>query len=491
MKKYITKENIFYLIIFIFFLTLSILMPLTGDDWGNYTIGKNGTLMNLINEAAGMYLVWEGRFISRIFINILTYHKIFFDIILALLMTSFTYISPRIIKIKNKTLVILLTTLIFLLFENSIFTQTVLWVAGSITYMFPTLLIFIYAYILFKYILKRKYKWYDYLFCICFSFFIPMFVENIGCAFVFANILLYLYELIKNKKKDKLLLFTTIFSIIGLIIMLLSPGSAQRAAMESEHLPLITSLIKGIVYFINYTFIKNTYLILLMSLVNIKLLRKNKSKNIIFYIFTIIGIILGLINLINDLGYSLLPSLIYFKNPYVNIYWIIYFLISIYIFIKNYSKNNNFYKLLLILLTGLCANAVMIIVPTWGGRTTLFTTILLTLFYIYLLDDLSKENKKLNIALIVFICLLIPIYSITYYNVYKFNKFQEKSINTQIKENKKEITIYTLPDKLACTLIPGAEYHINTYKVYYGIDNETTLIFAPSNWKYNIIFKGI
>ena len=75
MKKYLK-----YLLIFIFCLIIFCLSPISGDDWGNFLVGREG-IRRSFGVALGMYFDWEGRFISRVFINIFTYHKVLWNII--------------------------------------------------------------------------------------------------------------------------------------------------------------------------------------------------------------------------------------------------------------------------------------------------------------------------------------------------------------------------------------------------------------------------
>ena len=69
------KKYLPYLIVFTFFLIITTLSPIVGDDWNNYLIGKKGIYKSFTN-AVLYYNTWEGRFIGRILINILTYNKI-------------------------------------------------------------------------------------------------------------------------------------------------------------------------------------------------------------------------------------------------------------------------------------------------------------------------------------------------------------------------------------------------------------------------------
>ena len=77
MKKILKKEYILY---FFFFLIIMCLSPISGDDWGNYLVGEQG-IRHMVGNAIGMYFSWEGRFISRLLINILTYNKWLWNIV--------------------------------------------------------------------------------------------------------------------------------------------------------------------------------------------------------------------------------------------------------------------------------------------------------------------------------------------------------------------------------------------------------------------------
>lgn len=489
------RKIIFFTLIFIFFCTISFLMPLTGDDWGNYLIGINNDFYHRILQSIDMYFSWEGRLVSRILIYNLTCHKFLFNIILSLLITLSIYISGNLIKVKNKNLIYLMMFLAFLLLENTIFTQSILWVAGSITYMFPTLLTFIYLYIYFKYITKNtNYKWYIYLILGLFSLAMTMFVENIAIAFVFLNLLLNIFEYVKTKKINKLLLCNLILSSLGLLLMLVSPGSAQRAQTDKDVYSsgsFLFKIIIGYVRFINYTFIRNYYLVLIISIVNLLIIGKRNRKNLIFRVINYISIFLAIIYMLNNFDINVLSILINHKNIFVIIFWSLYFVLCVYLLIKKYMKNEKLLKYLLFITVGLSANLVMIVVPIWGGRTTLFTTIFLTLAYLYIFDDLVPEKikNKLNKGLFLVIPVICLVYLTLYYNVYRFNIFQEESIKEQLKNKvDKEIVIYTLPKKITWGLIPEDDYHIQTYKKYYKIDEDVKLVFKNTKWKYKIIF---
>ena len=68
------KKNIKYIFVFLFFVFLFFLSPISGDDWSNYLVGSEG-IRHSLGVTLGMYFDWEGRIVSRMLINILTYNK--------------------------------------------------------------------------------------------------------------------------------------------------------------------------------------------------------------------------------------------------------------------------------------------------------------------------------------------------------------------------------------------------------------------------------
>ena len=264
MKKIsnIFKDNkkIYLLSIFLILLTLMIITPISGDDYGNY-ISTNGTLKSALDLAISYYNSLEGRFIGRIIIMYTTYHKIIWNIITPLL---FTLLISSISKLLNKTSSLILLIISLLLVNTDMFAQSYTWLAGSITYLYPTCLTVFYFITIYK--KNNNYKYYDYILLTILSILIPMFVENIGCIFVLGNIILLLTTSIKERKINLYYLINTILSIIFIIIMLKSPGSASRSLTENlefNNLNIIEKILHNIPNFNFYLFFKNSSMIII------------------------------------------------------------------------------------------------------------------------------------------------------------------------------------------------------------------------------------
>lgn len=493
MKKY----NYFF--IFLFFLIISILMPISGDDWGNYLIGKEG-LHRMVGNAIGMYFDWEGRFVSRLLINLLTYHKWIFNIVISLLLTLFIYFISKLLPSKHSKFAGLLLFLSILCLDNKIFTQTILWVAGSITYLFPTLLTLIYIVVYFKYLRgKRNYSKWVYIISFLFSLAMPMFVENIAFSYVFLNGLLLIYEYIKYKRINKLLLMNCIISFVGAFLMLVSPGSAKRNELENENfnqLSFFNKLKTNYPNFIYYTYISNMFMLFLSTvsfiLITQKAIWKKKSKIISYLfitIFPIINVVIYLLDLLKiDIG--IFSNFINGNIWYIIIYWSIYLIYSIYLLWVYTKEKENKHLIFILLLTALSANIIMLLSPIYSSRTTLFTVLSLNIIFIYIITDLLsiKFQNLLYYILRPIVLIGCIVYLIAYYNLAQYQKHLEVSIKKQLATNSKQITVYTSPGYLSWGLTPTGDYHSKTFKMYYQIPEECELVYAEGAWRYFIFY---
>ena len=90
------KKKVFFVSIFILFFVILCLSPICGDDWGNYIISRRG-IYHAFGEAVGMYFAWEGRFVSRVLINLLTSHKILWNIVNSIFILGIVYYFIKII----------------------------------------------------------------------------------------------------------------------------------------------------------------------------------------------------------------------------------------------------------------------------------------------------------------------------------------------------------------------------------------------------------
>ena len=485
------KKN--YLIVaFIIFITICFLAPISGDDYGNY-ISTDGSLISSIKLAISYYNTLEGRFIGRILIMYTTHNKIIWNILTPLFFTLLVSSTYKLLNKKTSYIIMLLGLLIL---NTDMFSQSYTWLAGSITYLYPTSLILFYFITIYN--KQNNYNKLDYIILILLSIIIPMFVENIGSVFILGNIITLIYISIKEKKLNILYLITTIISSISLIIMLKSPGSALRSLTENlefNNLTLIQKIASNIDNFNNYVFFKNSTMIIITLIPIIYYLIKKKHK-----ILSVLISIIPILSIINNL-YYILPMKFNFlqninviskdNNLYI-IYWIIYlilFILSINYMIKNKKEKLFIY---FILLLGLSSSIIMFILPTWGDRVTFFTVITLTLIGTILIDKIIKNNQRLFSYLKpIFICFTIYLL-ICFYSIYQINNHREIYINKQIKEDKETIEIIRNPIMYIWNNNPQSKYFIDTYKSYMNIDKTKEInLTQPSYKEYLKIILGV
>ena len=475
--------NKYLTLTFTLFLLISMLAPISGDDFGNY-ISTNGNILDAIKLAMSYYNTLEGRFIGRIIIMFTTYHKIIWNIITPIIFILLAHSSSKLLK-KESSIIILLLGL--LLLNTDMFSQSYTWLAGSITYLYPTsLTIFYFTTIYNKH---NNYKTYDYIAIITLSIIIPMFVENIAAIFVLGNIILLIYTSIKEKKLNILYLITTIISSIFLLIMIKSPGSSLRSLTENiefNNLDLISKIIFNLKNFNNYVFFKNTIMIIITIIPIIYYLIKNNHK-----IISILISIIPTLSIINNI-YYMLPmkfsflqnlNIINTNNNLYTIYWIIYlilFVLSINYIIKSQKEKLFIYFMLLL---GLSSSMIMLILPTWGDRITLYCVLTLAIIGVILIDKITKDNinitkyiKPIYIAATIYLL-------VCFISLNKINNYRENYIKEQLNNNKNEVEIIRNPIMYIWNNNPQSEYFIRTYKNYMNIPKEKEIKLINLSYK--------
>jgi len=140
-KLFKNKLTLYTLTIFLFFLTISLLMPYGGDDWNNLLAG-NASFIQIIDSAIANYQTFEGRFFSRIAVSLLVPNQFIWAVLHSAIIASIFYIIVKIINPKNKIIIpILVFILLFL--DSEMFAQIYVWKTGSITYLFPMIYFFV------------------------------------------------------------------------------------------------------------------------------------------------------------------------------------------------------------------------------------------------------------------------------------------------------------------------------------------------------------
>lgn len=490
MKRLINNKIFIFIFLCIFF--INTLVPISGDDFGNF-VSTNGTLSHAIRIAYSYYFGLEGRFIGRIIIMWFTKNKILWDLVQALLFTVLIFSCNKTFK-KKQALYILLLGLFFV--NHDMFAQGYTWLAGSITYLFPSCLCFYYFITLFN--TNEELCLYKKIILSLLCIIIPMFVENIGCAFVFGNLIILIYKLITEKKLDKYLLINFILSVIFIILMISSPGSLSRSLVENvgfNNLSIIKKIMFNIPNFIFYLFVKNTNIIIISLIPILYYFIKTGAKKIYIILFCIIPVIF----IINNL-YYLFPMKFSFLQ-YLEIgniksaFYIIYLIIYFYFFCRsaNYivRDKRELFFIYFMLIIGFSSTFIMLILPTWGDRIVLFNMFTILYTSIKLIDKIISFNGKFDIIIkVILVCYFIYIF-ICFVFVYKIDKYRDIYINEQLIEDKNEIEVIRNPIMYIWNNNPDGEYLVRTFKEYKNIDEDKTIriVNLPYREYLKIIFN--
>lgn len=488
-------------LVFAFFLIISSLSPINGDDWGNHIIGMRG-LRGWIGQAIGMYFDWEGRFAGRLFINALTFNKCLWNILNALATSSLYFLIIKLVKPKQITLTSIILILGILLIGNDMFTQIYLWIAGNITYFVPLVLILIYLYMIDYYLKNKKlFKWYIYVVWFILNLMIPMFVEHMGVIMIIINLSLLIYLSLKQRNFNKLFLYSLLVSFISFLSMVLSPGTAARVAFEASsfnNASLFEKIMINLPNFIQYTITKNNFLLIIFPVSFIYLgfgKTNNRYLRFLISLVNIIPLMVIALNVVNSPWFNentfisivRKVNFLYEMNFVTISYWLIY-LISFFILLLLHFKDRQ--AVIFYFLLGMLANGVMLLSPIWGSRTSLFTVYMLIITNLFVISEINFKNMR---PIIVFgklsIIVIMSIYIILYYNVYLQNNKRESDIDHQLKANINIIEIEKIPDYALWGINPEGNYHLKTFKDYYDIPQEKEISLIPIKYKYFIFYK--
>lgn len=491
MNKSMDKRKIFYMSVFLFFFVILCLSPISGDDWGNYEVGKLG-LYHSIGNAVGMYFDWEGRFISRILINVLTYHKYLWNLVNSILITLTVYFSVQMIRPKKKKFIYVLSFLSLLLMNIYTFSQTITWIAGNITYFFVIPVLLGYFYLLLYDKRESKIK---KAFFILVNLFAPMFVEHMALILVAGNIILLFFYYYKEKKWKKELLLYICLSMISTLSMFLSPGSRKRSLVENvefNQLNIFEKVFYNLPNFVYYTFITNPFMLVLSIMSQYLLVKKyinNKIGKIALFLFLFpMAIVTIILYPITCFYPNKLSFLINQNHIWILLYWLCYLIITFGLFVIDGIKNKNGIGLFLFVL-GVLSNTFMLLSPTWGYRTSLFTYLFMSISFMIVFNQYGKEKKILTYILCGITIFTMLGYFVLYVNVSRCQKELEKSITKQLKEEKKVIEIEKFPYFINCNINPENDYHIEKFKKYYKIPDNVEIQLTSKHWKYFIIYS--
>ncbi len=413
------------------------------DDYGyaslSYLAGYTGnrgmeaSLMDVFSFLNYHYNHWGGRvlwFFLEIVLLRFSIHS--YRIVQAIITTAIFYMIYKIVTkiIKKEDWKIALSSIIcFGLVDLMILRDTFYWFTASVLYLLPILPLFILIYLM----MEEKRKISTNIICIILAFIASWSQEQVSIYITSYLILKTLHDLFILKQKSRWNIAITVSSIIGLLILMLAPGSGVRMDYNQDfyNLSLIKKVFTNLPLIIENNFGGLTKIFTLMFFACVLFIiykNKNSFKNKWMIDIGLINVIfIMLFNMVKNEGYF---SFLYSISKFSNIIKLISFVqlgyIFLILFICFYKKKE--YILSFLIVSAALSQLSMIMAPYFPMRSTTMLEFTTYIIFVYTIAQIIKD-KKINIKY-----LLIPISLISIYN-YSTNTLGYINNNGIKKEN--------------------------------------------------------
>lgn len=495
----INKRNIIIIgITLIFLIFLCYLFPYTGDDWAwGSSIGED-RLQSFFED-------YNGRYAGNIIVMLLTRSNIIKTIVMTVVIWGMAYLSYRIVN-KEKISLFVLFIILFFAMSRTIFRQGIVWTAGFTNYAISTFLILIYFYILtLKHSERKVWNVIKLISVFLLAVVNSLFAEHVTIYLVVIDLIILVYERIKNKKINKIVLVHLIGAVIGAILMFTNGAYGMIANDQDGYRSMPVDGISSIFQKISENFVtvyqelitNNVLLIIVLTILLIGIIYKYFKENTVKNSLKIIlyGISMFLIGVtayivvrnINPSWLILLKEDLtqYFEFA-ISVIYFICILILTYLCITDKNKK---VRILFSWLSISILSAQMFIVQPIGGRCFLpmyvFFLLIALEIYDYLIDK-SEKQKLLNIIMIT-ACMFIAVYfSSIFLYIHHIDSERKEYLLEETAKGSKEILLTHLPyEQYLWTATPFKENDIweDRIKLFYHIPEDVNLkIISLKEW---------
>ncbi|MEB8093518.1 MULTISPECIES: DUF6056 family protein [Mammaliicoccus] len=475
------KISYIYLSIFAFFLLLSSLTPLTGDDWTwKSYIG--------IKRLESFFENYNGRYISNILELIFVRFTFVRILAMAIGSTLLIYYMYKISTIKKNPIFMLYILVLVLLMPLSVFKQTLGWTAGYVNYVISVVIMLSFIRLYTKETLT-KLNFLKIIFYFLFSIIAMLVVEHVTLYLLFISFLINTFYYVKNKKLNGLYFVILIGHLIGSLIMFTNEAYISSITGKNDyqklnnHDNIFTSAIKVFndemtLYFFTHNGLLLSLLTILLITIT-KLVNKNKKVNVlicsVFIISIIVSIFFNQFKYINSLN-NVIPSTL-----------LICSLISLTIFIVINFKGTLYYnRLLFYVFSMIILTLPFLVISPYGGRCTFASLIFFVMIIIdmsqFILNILETKDIHMNMYIQKYVNTSIIILIVLLYIIpLSFNKYTEISRDNYLNNldnYDKVIKIDQIPFKSYHHMPDPVEgiYMTKFYKTLHGVPEETKLL---------------
>lgn len=480
--------GLFTVFIFSLFAYITYLTPLAGDDWGYAVTGREN---NPFVAAFEFYFAWSGRFFSELWGFVVAPNKWLWNILNPLMFAGIFLLIINLFD-KHKILFSTIVAGLILSVQNTLRIETYTWIMGS-TYVVPLFLMLIYINIIKKVIYSKKSLNNKLLiFSVLLNFYITLCMENIAGVLVLFNILIMIYSFQRRKELLKPFGLILAVSIIGILILRMSPGARYRLEndnVEFNSLSLFEKIGVNYLTFLDLTFVKNVYLFFTLSasltLFNIK--NYSNKKDLIFILYYFLGMFIALSGLIySKLNLNFLKVFfdVYYSRSciiFLSFYYLFY-IIGIFISLSNLDEKEYLESITYLMLAG-SSNLVMMISPIFGARSSLYTVYFIILLIGSIIAKMPINKKEYFIVVVLYLA-LIGLKTREYLYKYRLVNYYMQIRNMQIEyyvnnPNEKEAWLIKMPKYYihSADIEQWDTYHLETFKEYYGINPKMKVIF--------------
>lgn len=482
--------------LFLFFMWVSSLTPLVGDDWGYYINGLKGPLTMTLE----FYQTWSGRVIGEFLGFVLATHhnwwSYFFNPML--FAGTFLLLYKIINPIRKKRLVASLILVLMFTVSHGIRMETFTFVVGSINYRFSAMMALLQLYLIGRYfkISNPTFKWYELLLSLVSGFIVGLIMENIAGGLILANLLLIGYRFIVAKKIDFTLVLNAIITTIAFLIMRLSPGSRARVLEDTEWMSknLIEKIVTKFPEFIHYTFTENKVVISVLIVVLIALIIQKRRQFKVkitpillaltlsssFYVLN--APLLVTLNESNGISFWKFTSIAYYfsnMNSWILIgYWTFIALLIFGIMIYLLWDTSTIWLMSFYYLLAMAVMGAMLLSPIIGARCAIFTVYFLIIVIGYLIGELSLPSlfqKIMTIILAILTLLIFRWYGHIYSEVYYTHQEQERRIEAYKQNPTEELWLPAYPTHSIHSGEAVTPYHQEVFKKFYGLDESVSI----------------
>ncbi len=481
---------------FVFFWLISRWMPVAGDDWG---YAYTGMTQNPLTSAAVNYMTWSGRFLSELWGFVVAPHKGWWNLLNPLLFTGILAGMVRLVKKAGaETLlpVILPAIALILTVPEGVRMETYTWIMGT-TYVIPLFLFTVYINLLRDWLYDGEMNGLRMGLMVLCSAAVPLYMENAAALLVGADLLVLIWLWFNNKAAIKRMLVLTVIGTVGLILIRFSPGAMARMARDHasfNQLSLFAKIGVNWFAFIDYTFMRDYWLTRILCAVMILRVLRDRTAGrtrfvpvllcLIFaygivqsYAWTVCKYLdLQLFYVLADI--SLPHSLTINTIGYMGITAAV--LYTVFVYEPDKKKK---WLMIFLYLCAMGANAVMLISPIFGARSSLYTLYMLMLFTLVAgMDLLDKKVYRLVIcALSAVLLVMRGTYYLRLYRMVDRVTVRRQAQIQYYHDNPdiKEAWLLAYPDQSvhSANIDDADTYHMDTFKMYYDLEPDVQLHF--------------